>query len=73
MGRPPLNVKPIVIRLSVETIARIDTVAGKHRRSQFLREAAEAELSRREASHGKPKPKLGLEASHDKPKPKVRK
>src|SRR5216684_544311 len=60
MGRPPLNVRPTVVRLSVEMIARIEAVAGKHRMSQFLREAAEAELLRREASA----------ASHDKPKPK---
>jgi predicted DNA-binding protein len=62
MGRPPLNVKPIVVRLSVEMIARIDAVAGKHRRSQFLREMVEAELLRREASAAigdKPKPKKG--------------
>jgi hypothetical protein len=53
-------------------IARIEAVAGKHRMSQFLREAAEAELLRREAKKVQ-KPKLGLEAaaaSHDKPKPK---
>ncbi len=63
MGRPPLNVRPTVVRLSVEMIARIEAVAGKHRMSQFLREAAEAELLRREAkkdsSHDKPKPRKG--------------
>jgi hypothetical protein len=60
MGRPPLNVRPIVVRLSVEMIARIEAVAGKRRIAQFLRETAEAELLRREASaasHHKPKPK----------------
>ena len=60
MGRPPLNVKVTAVRLTVEMMARIEAVAGKHRMSQFLREAAEAELLRREASA----------ASHDKPKPK---
>jgi len=40
-------------------IARIEAAAGKRRIAQFLREAAEAELSRR-----------GATASHDKPKPK---
>lgn len=59
MGRPPLNVRPIVVRISVEMIARIEAVAGKRRIAQFLREAAEAELLRR-----------GSAASHDKPKPK---
>lgn len=60
MGRPPLNVKPTVIRLSAEMIARIEAVAGKHRMSQFAREAIEAELLRREAaSQPKPKPRKG--------------
>jgi hypothetical protein len=60
MGRPPLNVKVTAVRLTVEMMARIEAVAGKHRMSQFLREAAEAELLRREAaaaSHAKPKKK----------------
>ncbi len=62
MGRPPLNVKRMVIRLPVETIARIEAVAGKRRIAQFVREAAEAELLRREAKK---------DSSHDKPaKPK---
>jgi hypothetical protein len=60
MGRPPLNVRPIVVRLSVEMTTRIEAVAGKRRIAQFLRETAEAELLRREASA----------ASHDKPKPR---
>ena len=60
MGRPPLNVKVTAVRLTVEMMARIEAVAGKHRMSQFLREAAEAELVRREASA----------ATHDKPKAK---
>jgi len=55
-----LNVKVTAVRLTVEMMARIEAVAGKNRMSQFLREAAEAELLRREASA----------ASHDKPKPK---
>jgi hypothetical protein len=65
MGRPPLNVKVTAVRLTVEMMARIEAVAGKHRMSQFLREAAEAELVRREAAaigdkpKPKPKPKKG--------------
>jgi hypothetical protein len=55
MGRPPLNVRPIVVRLSVAMIARIEAVAGKRRIAQFLRETAEAELLRREASAAKPR------------------
>jgi len=57
MGRPPLNLKTTLVRLSAETIARIEAVAGKGRMSQFLREAAEAELLRREGGDGdKPRP-----------------
>jgi hypothetical protein len=46
----------MVIRLSVETIARIEAVAGKRRIAEFVRAAVLAELSRQEAA-----------ASHDKP------
>jgi hypothetical protein len=38
-------------------IARIEAVAGKRRIAQFLRESAEAELSRREGAAIPPKPK----------------
>jgi hypothetical protein len=64
MGRPPLNVKATVVRLTVDTIARIEAVAGKNRMSQFVREAVEAELLRREASPASHKPPTS------KPKPK---
>ncbi|MET4187656.1 metal-responsive CopG/Arc/MetJ family transcriptional regulator [Bradyrhizobium sp. JR1.7] len=50
MGRPSLSVKPIIVRLSERTIERIDALMGKNKRSQFLREAAENELERREAA-----------------------
>ena len=57
MGRPPLNLKPTVVRLSAETIARIEAIAGKGRLAAFLRQAAEAELLRRETgAGGKPRP-----------------
>jgi hypothetical protein len=61
MGRPPLNVKATMVRLPVGMVARIKAVAGAHRLAAFLREAAEAELLRREAKagHDKPKPKKG--------------
>jgi hypothetical protein len=62
MGRPPLGIRPTQVRLSAELRARIEATVGKHRMGQFLREAAEAELLRREAEGGKPKP--------TKPKPK---
>jgi predicted DNA-binding protein len=69
MGRPPLNLKTTVIRLSAETIARIEAVAGKNRMSQFMREAAEAELARREAETGH-KPPLSMAADKAKKKRK---
>ena len=50
MGRPPLNVKPILVRLPEYFPARIDTLVGKQKRAAFIREAVEAELKRREAN-----------------------
>lgn len=47
MGRPSLGVKFTAIRLSPEVLARIDALAGKGRRSEFIREAVERELERR--------------------------
>ena len=49
MGRPPLNVKPTVVRLSQEVIDRIDAVAGPNQRAAFIREAVDRELERRAA------------------------
>jgi hypothetical protein len=57
MGRPPLGIKSTHVRLSPELRARIEALVGKNRMGQFLREAAEAELARRETSHGGGKPK----------------
>lgn len=48
MGRPPLQVKPTVVRLTVEALDRIDAIAGPNRRAEFIREAVERELKRRE-------------------------
>lgn len=48
MGRPPMQVKPTVIRLSVEAIERIEALVGKNRMAEFIREAVEKELKRRE-------------------------
>jgi hypothetical protein len=58
MGRPPLNVRPIVIRLPVAAITRIREIVGESGLAQFVREAVENELKRREAGGhgGKPKP-----------------
>ena len=48
MGRPPLNVKPTMVRLSDEVRQRIKALVGPQRMSAFIREAIEAELARRE-------------------------
>jgi predicted DNA-binding protein len=48
MGRPPLQVKPTVVRLSVEAIERIEALVGKNKMAEFIREAVERELKRRE-------------------------
>ena len=50
MGRPPLGMKPTTIRLSVDTIRRIEAVVGNRRLALFSREAVENELQRREGS-----------------------
>lgn len=55
MGRPPLNVVETKVRLPLGTGERIDALAGKNRRAEFIREAVEAELRRREKS-SPPKP-----------------
>ena len=52
MGRPPLNVKPMTIRLSDETRERIKTLVGENRIAEFIREAVERELARRERVKG---------------------
>ena len=48
MGRPPLNVVETKVRLPAGTGERIDALIGKNKRAEFIREAVEAELKRRE-------------------------
>jgi len=48
MGRPPLGMKPTTIRLSTDTISRIEALVGNRRLALFIREAVENELQRRE-------------------------
>ncbi|MFV1536971.1 hypothetical protein [Phaeobacter sp. JH204B] len=50
MGRPPLNVKPTLVRLTQSVLDRIEAVAGKNQRAAFIREAVDRELDRREAA-----------------------
>ena len=48
MGRPPLNIKPTVVRLSKDALERIEALVGKQKMAEFIREAVERELKRRE-------------------------
>jgi Arc/MetJ-type ribon-helix-helix transcriptional regulator len=48
MGRPPLYVKPMVVRLPEGVPERIDAVVGEHKRAEFIREAVELLLAKRE-------------------------
>ena len=48
MGRPPLGMKATTIRLSVDTIRRIEAQVGHRQLAKFIREAVERELRRRE-------------------------
>jgi len=54
MGRPSLKVKPTLVRLSDGIAERIDAIAGKNRRADFIREAVEKELAYREGLGGLP-------------------
>lgn len=53
MGRPPLNVKPTLVRLTQEALDRIEKVAGPNQRAAFIREAVENELAAREAGESR--------------------
>ena len=48
MGRPPMQVKATVVRLSEEVRERIRALVGDSGMAQFIREAIERELKRRE-------------------------
>jgi hypothetical protein len=49
VGRPPNGTKQYQVQLEPAQVARIDALTGKsHRRSEFIREAVERELQRRE-------------------------
>ena len=53
MGRPPLklNTETVVttIRITADIAARIDALVGPKKRSDFIREAIDRELDRRES------------------------
>lgn len=48
MGRPPMQIKATVVRLSEDVLERIDELMGPNKRAEFIREAIERELKRRE-------------------------
>jgi len=48
MGRPPLNVKETKVRLTAAQRQRIEALVGPNRMAEFIREAIERELKRRE-------------------------
>jgi len=52
MGRPPLSKKsvttPVLIRLTEDVVTRIDELAGPNKRGEFIREAIDREIKRRE-------------------------
>lgn len=49
MGRPPMNVKPTVVRLGEGVPERIDAVLEpKEKRADLIRQAVDRELDRRE-------------------------
>lgn len=56
MGRPPLNVKPTMVRLTDEVRQRIEALVGPNRMAVFIREAVDAELERREKAEAKGQP-----------------
>lgn len=48
MGRPPMNVKPMLVRLPDGMDKRIDAVLeAKEKRADLIRKAVELEISRR--------------------------
>lgn len=48
MGRPKLGVISTTVRLPAAVLERIDQLLGANRRAQFIRDAVERELDRRE-------------------------
>ncbi len=53
MGRPALGVKPTVVRLSETVRERIAALVGASGMAGFIREAVDAELTKREKASGK--------------------
>lgn len=43
-----MNLKPTLVRLPIDVADRIDAIVGPNRRAEFIREAVDRELKRRE-------------------------
>lgn len=52
MGRPPLNLKPLLVRLPDGLAERIDALVGKNRRAEFIRDAVLRALAERDPEGG---------------------
>ncbi|WP_244563821.1 ribbon-helix-helix domain-containing protein [Ensifer aridi] len=50
MGRPPLNVKPLLVRLPEGVAERIDALVGKNKRAEFIRDAVMRALAERDGA-----------------------
>ena len=48
MGRPPLNMKPALVRFPADVLERIDKLVGARNRPRFIRDAVTSELQRQE-------------------------
>lgn len=46
MGRPPLNMKVVPVRLPPEVIEQVDALVGKYQRPSFIRDAVAEKLER---------------------------
>jgi len=55
MGRPPLGIRSTNVRISEEIRERIRALVGDQGMAQFIREAIERELRRREKQGGSDK------------------
>lgn len=54
MGRPPLNMKIVPVRLPPDVVDKVDALVGTYGRAGFIREAVERELERRQNGLQKP-------------------
>lgn len=69
VGRPPLQVKAMKVRLPEGVPERIDALVGSRRRAEFIRDAVVSELERREAQTATPpndNPPAGAKPTEDK-------